>query len=218
MADFSFLSPSPPIQPAQNITLQISPPKPTSNPTPLIILDDYSVVHALQDTSTEDYSELSGLPESSLTGVLFPHPNCSASGDSDSDMLYPPSSGVPSETSSAGVSESNLSSAIASEADLPSQSHLHPPMPKKQSGLHDFFQTLTEDEVEAVRAKRKRADSDEEADQVACRQKEEQKQEKKFAVRREGNHLAQQKYQKKLVAINIQAGVWDSGGKWIPVS
>ena len=153
-----------------------------------------------------------------MTGVLFPHPNCSASGDSDSDMFYPPSSGVPSETSSAGVSESDIPSAIASEADLPSQSHLRPPMPKKQTGLHNFFRTLTEDEVEAARAKRKRADSDEEADRAARRRKEEQKQEKKLAVRREANRLAQQKYRKKLVAIDIKTGVRDSGGKQIPVS
>ena len=88
--------------------------------------------------------------------TLVPHPHFSASGDSDSEMFYPPSSGGPSDASSAAVSESDLPSAVTSEADLPPKSHLHPTRPKKQTGIHDFFRALSENEVEAARAKRKR--------------------------------------------------------------
>jgi len=224
MTDLSFLSPLPQ---AQDIALQTSPPKPTSDVPPLIILDDYSTVQALPGPSAEDHPEPPALPESSSTRALFPHSDYSASGDSDSDMLYAPSSGVPSETSSAGVSESDLPSAVASEADLPSKSHLLTSMPKshlrssipkKQTGIYDFFWPLTEDEVEASRAKRKRTGSDEEADRAARREKEEEKREKKLAVRREGNRLAQQRYRKKRVEIDIKSGIRDSDGKRIPVS
>jgi hypothetical protein len=165
ITDFSFLHSSPLIQPLQNITPQSSPQKHTSHPPPLIILDDYSINHTLQDP-TKDHSKPSTPPGTPLTGTLvFHHPNCSTSSNSDSEMFYPPSSGIPSEASSAVVSESDLPSAIVSESDLPPPSHLQPPAPKKQTGIYDFFQALSEDEIQAAQAKRKRANSEaEEAD------------------------------------------------------
>ena len=217
MADFSFLPLLSSIQPPQTITSQPSPPKHIPNPPPLITLEDYSVVHVLQDPPPEDNSGPSTIPESPLAKTLFSHSNYSASGDSDSEMFYPPSSGGPSEASSAMVSESDLPSAVASEADLPLQSNLHP-VSKKQAGIRDFFRALTEDEVEAVQTKRKRTDSDVEADRAVRRQKEEQTKEKKLSRRREGNRLAQQKHRRKLAAIDIKTGVRDSDGKRIQVS
>jgi len=225
MIDFSFLSPSSLNQPPPNLTLQSSPPRHTPNPPPLIILDDYSVTCTHQDPSTEDQYIPMASPESPSPRTHF-YLNHSASGDSDSEMCYPPSSGGPSEASSAAVSESDLPSAAASEADLPSavvsrvnlslQSHLRPSVPKKQTGISDFFRTLSEGEVEAARAKRKRSNSEEEeADRAARRQKEERQREEKVLARREGNRLAQQKRRRKLVAIDIQAGVRGKDGKKI---
>jgi len=228
MVDFSFLTPSPLNHPPQNITLQSSPPRHPPNPPPLIILND-SVALTHQAQSTDDEYKPMASPESPSPGTFFSHPNRSASGDSDSEMYYPPSSGGPSEASSAGVSESDFPSAAASEADLPSavasganftiQSRLRPSMPKKQAGICDFFRTLSEGEVEAARAKRKRANSEEEeADRAARRQKEEQKKEKKVLKRREGNRLAQQKHRRQLIVADIQAGKRDRDGKQISVS
>ena len=163
MVDFSCLPPLPSNQSPQTNTSQPSPPKHVPNPPPLITLEDYSVVHVLPDPPTEDNAGPSTIPEIPLIKTLFSHSNYSASGDSDSEMIYPQSSGGPSETSSAMVSESDLPSAVASEADLPSQASLHP-VSKKQAGIYNFFQALTEDEVEAVQTKRKRTESDVEAE------------------------------------------------------
>ena len=220
MTDFSFLSPSSIIQSPQNASLQLSPPKHASDPPPLIILDDYSIVHALQDPSADNNSEPSAIPEIPLNRTLFHHSNYPTSADSDSEMYYPPSSGVPSEASSAAASEPDIPSAVASEADLPPQSHLRPPAPKKQAGIQDFFRALTEDEVEVMqkKRKRKRTESEEEADRAARQRKEEQRKEKKASARLEANHLAQQKRRKKLTTIEIQTGVRDSDGNQIPVS
>ena len=60
-----------------------------------------------------------------------------------------------------------------------------------------------------------------EADRAARKQKEEKeekKKEKKILARREQNRLAQQKHRKKLVAVDIQAGIRDSDGNRILVS
>ena len=195
MTDFSFLSPLPLVQPLPNITPQSSPLKNISNPPPLITLDDYSANYNLQNFSAKDQFEPLAPPETPLTGAFFlHHPNYSTSSNSDSERIYPPSSGMPSEASSAVASESDLPSAVASEPDLPStmvtesnilvQSHLQPSEPKKQTGIYDFFRALFADEIQLVRAKRKRANSEEEeADRVVRRQKEQQQKEKKADAR-----------------------------------
>lgn len=133
-------------------------------------------------------------------------------------MFYPPPSGVPSEASSAVVSESDLPSAAVSDSDL-----LFPPKGlsahKKQAGIQEFFRVLSEDEVQAAQAKRKWVDSEEEeADRAQRRKKEEKQKQKKLNSRRENNRLAQQKHRRKLVEIDIEKGVRNSEGELIQVS
>lgn len=182
MADFSFLSPSPSLPPVVQPLEEITP-KPPMHPhnlPPLIILDDSSINCTHQNSSTQCYPEYSCLMESPST--LSPHFHIhSASSNSDSDMLNPPSSAVSSESNSAAVSESDLPSAVASDSDL-----LFPPIPsksgsKKQAGIHQFFKTLSKHEVQAMQAKRKRVDFDEEeADRTERRKKEEEQRQKKL--------------------------------------
>jgi hypothetical protein len=217
VTDFSFLFPSPsPLPNVQDITSK--PPMRPSNLPPLIILDDHSLNSTHQNSSAQDYPRHPGLPGSPST--LSPHCHIySASSNSDSDMLNPPSSNISSGTSSAMVSESEPPSAVASDSDL-----LLLPIPKlfkpkKQTGLHQFFPTLSEDEVLAIQAKRKRVDSEEEeADRAERRKKEEKQKQEKLISRRDNNRVAQQKYRKKLTAVDIQRGVRDSNGKLIHVS
>ena len=134
-------------------------------------------------------------------------------------MFYPPSSGISSEASSAVVSESDLPSAAVSDSDLLVPSRKKPSAHKKQTGIQDFFQVLSEDDVQAAQAKRKRVDSEEEEVERAQRRKKEEKQkEKKLASRRENNRLAQQERREKLTAIDIKAGVRGDDGKLIRVS
>jgi hypothetical protein len=220
MTNFSFLSPLLPVQPLQNITPKSSPPKPTSNLLPLITLDDYSVDHTLQSLSTQDYSEPLAPVETPSTGTLFiHHHDYPISSNSDSDTFYPPSSAVPSEASSAVVSESDLPSAVASESDLPLRPQLRQSVSKTQTGIHAFFQVLSEDEIQAARAKRKRANSEEEeADRTGRRWREEKQRDRKLAVRWDQNRVAQQKHRKKAVVVDIQTGVRDSDGKLTQVS
>src|SRR5882762_7123908 len=207
MADFSFLSPSPSllpiIQPLQNITSKPPLMRPPNLP-PLIILDDYSVTHTHQDSPIQGCSEYSGLAES--PSILSPHYNIhSASSNSDSDILNPPSSAISSEPSSAAVSESDLPSAVASDSDLLLPLAAKPFVPKKQTGIHQFFRTLSEDEVQTMQAKRKRADSEEEeADRAERRKKEEEQKQKKLISRRNRNRVAQQKHRDKVVEVDIQ--------------
>lgn len=159
MTDFSFLSHSPsslslpPIQPPQDITSQ-PPPMHPSNLPPLIILDDYSINHTLQGTPTEDYPKYPAPVESPSISTLSPHHyHHSPVSNSDSDMHNPPSSGVPSETSSAVVSESDIPSAVASDSGLLLLPITKSSGPKKQTGIHRFFQVLSEDEIQAAQAK-----------------------------------------------------------------
>ena len=189
------------------------------NLPPLIILDDYSVNQTLQDAPIQD-SKKSALAESPSLATLSPHyHNHSATSNSDSDIPNPPSSGIPSEPNSAATSEFDLPSAVASDSDL-----LLPPKiksfgPPKQTGIHQFFKVLTEDEIQAVKAKRKRIDSEEEdADWVGWRKKEEDQRQRKLVFRRNKNHIAQQKHRDKLVKINIEIGMWNANGKSIQVS
>ena len=228
MTDFSFLSPLPtiqppqniPLQPPQNIPLQSPPSKFTSSAPPLIILDDYSVDDMPQNSTTQEFSEPPSPVGSPSTGILsIHHHGYSTSGNSDSDSFYPPSSAVPSETSSAVVSESDLPSAVASESDLPPQPKNRLSMSKTQTGIHSFFRVLTADEAKAARAKRKWTNSEEEeADRAKRRQKEENQREKKLAVRRKQNTISQQKSRKKALVAEIQAGKRDIDGKLIKVS
>ena len=134
-------------------------------------------------------------------------------------MFYPPSSGISSEASSAVVSESDLPSAAVSDSDLFIPSRKKPSAHKKQTGIQDFFQVLSEDDVQAAQAKREWADSEEEeVEQAQHRKKEEKQKEKKLASRQENNRLAQQKHRKKLTVVDIEAGVQGDDGKLIWVS
>ena len=220
MTDFSFLS-FPTLQPLQDISPKLP---------PLITLDDYSVGNASWESSTQNYSEPLALGEtpSAKTHSLYHHDH-STPNDSDSDVFYPPSSAVPSETSSAVVSESDLPSAAASESDFPSavasesdlllQPQSRSSGSKIQTGIHAFFRVLPEDEIQALRAKRKQANSEaEEADRAKRRQKEKEEREQKLIVRREQNRIAQQKHWRKVVVADIQAGVQGEDGKMIQVS
>ena len=180
MTDFSFLS-FPTLLPLQDIPPQSPLSKSTSGAPPLITLDDYSIEDASQGPSTQDYSESLASGETPSAETLFIHyHDHSTPNDTDSDIFYPPSSAVPSETSSAvvsesdfpsAVSESDFPSAVASEYDLPSavasesdllQPQGRPSGSKIQTGIHAFFRVLPEDKVQALRAKRKQANSEEE--------------------------------------------------------
>ena len=211
MADFSFLFPShsplPVAQVLQDTTSKPPPMRPSNLP-PLIILDDYSMDSTHQDSPVQAYCMSPGFAESPL--ALSPHYNIhSASSNSDSDLINPPSSAISSEPSSA----------VASDLDL-----LFPPMakssgPKKQTGINQFFRTLAEDEVQAIQAKRKRVDSEEEeADRAKCRKKEEEQKQKKLISRRDRNRVSQQNHRDKLVKVDIHRGVRDNSGKLIKVS
>jgi hypothetical protein len=131
-------------------------------------------------------------------------------------MLNPPSSAISSELGSEAVSESDLPSAVASDSDL---LLLPTTKPQKQSGLHQFFKTLSEVEVQDMQAKRKRVDSEEEdADRAKRREKEEKQKQKKLISRRNKNHVAQQKHRDNLVKADVQRGVRDTTGKLVHVS
>jgi hypothetical protein len=185
---------------------------------PLIILDDYSTNYPTQETLLYNESEDSPMLEATSTQTLL-HGHPSAFGDFDSDIYYPPSSVVPSEASSAITSESDLPSAIASEPDLPLPLiKTQKSIPKVQSGIHNFFQILSKDEIQAIQAKRKRADSDDEVRKAENVRKIERKREKKLAHRREGNRIAQQKCREKAVKVEIQSGIRDAAGNLVQVS
>jgi hypothetical protein len=159
----------------------------------------------------------------------------STPGHSDSDMAYPPSSAVHSELNSAAASESDFPSAVVSEPDLLSVVASEPDLPsvvasdpellapprikqprlQTQSGIHNFFRVLSEDEAQAMRAKRKRADSTGEFDPVEHWNR---KQEKKLIQKRERDRIHQQNHRLKLKKIEIRDGVRDSDGELIKVS
>lgn len=107
---------------------------------------------------------------------------------------------------------------VASECDLPHQSQIKSSASKTQTGIHTFFWVLSEDEILAAQAKRKRANSlEEEADRAERRQREEKERNRKLAKRRNQNCAAQQKHRKKEIAADIQLGIRDTDGKLIPV-
>jgi hypothetical protein len=135
-------------------------------------------------------------------------------GDSDSDIFYPPSSAATSEFSSAAASESDLPSMVVSESELPSQPKIKQPKSRVQTGIQDFFRVLSEAEIKAQQAKRKRADSGDEALQVEHRRKQK---EREAAQKKERNRLSQQKRREKLKRIEIKKGIRDSNGKLVQV-
>lgn len=219
ITDFAFLSLppfSPPAtqQPPNNNT---SP----SNPPPLITLEDYSTSYN-QDTIA--YNGPEQMEITSANKLIF-HNNNSTPDNSDSDMPYPPSSAVPSELSSAAASESDLPSVVASEPESPSMVALEPnllpphkvklPMAKMQTGIQSFFRVLSEDEVQAKQAKRKRADSVEGFDPAENWNR---KQEKRHVHKQERDRVNQQNRRLKLKGIEIRDGIRDSDGKLVQVS
>ena len=143
VTDFTYLSPpSPPTTqlPPHDIISLLPQEYPSNNP-PLITLEDYST----QDTSARDNPISQVTMKISSTNAHSLQDNYSAFGNSDSDVSYPPSSAVSSETNSAMASE--LSSVVVSESDLPSEVVSEPDLPpspkiqrsQKQTGIQDFF-------------------------------------------------------------------------------
>jgi hypothetical protein len=180
-----------------------SPPDHTLEQLPIITLDDYSLHSTPQGISSKD----SSMVESTSFQPLL-HFSNPPSGDSDSEMSYPPSSVITSEMSSAAASESDLPSPAISDSDLPLQSRV-------QTGIQDFFRVLSEAEIKAQQAKRKRADSGDEALQVEHRRKQK---EREAAQKKERNRLSQQKCREKLKKVEIKKGIRDSDGKLVQVS
>src|SRR5579872_1714392 len=236
--NFDFLSPppSPPSPIIQNLqststkSLLVDPLGP-----PLITLDDYSI-DAIMDTSSHGYHRKSAIMPTTPTKIQkFSHHHF-ISDDSDSDGIYPPISADPSEVSSAAISEassavaseasfiavSEVGSAVVSESDVlsgvASESDLLPlpktkkPVPKSQVGILDFFPVLSESDIQAQRAKRKRVDPDEEAKQAEDVKR---VQERKLAKKRERNRISQQKHQELAKKAEIKQGKRDSQGNLI---
>jgi hypothetical protein len=187
-----------------------SPPDHTLEQLPIITLDDYSLHSTPQGISSKD----SSMVESTSFQPLL-HFSNPPSGDSDSEMSYPPSSVITSEMSSAAASESDLPSPAISDSDLPLQSKVKESKPRVQTGIQNFFRVLSEAEIKAQQAKRKRADSDDEA---LLAERVRKKKERKAADKRERNRLSQQKCREKLKKVEIKKGIRDSDGKLVQVS
>lgn len=118
-------------------------------------------------------------------------------------VSLPPSSEMPTE----------LSSAVVSDSDPPLPSSSKSLKPVQQSGLLNFFPIIPADEAHTAWSKRKRdnQDRDEEERAEVTRQQEGWK-EKKLQTNRERNRLAQQKHRKK---VKEQKG---ADGEKVPVS
>jgi len=125
----------------------------------------------------------------------------------DSPIDRPPSSTFTSfsfisETSSALVSESNLSlpsssnSALVSESSLPLPSS---PKTKKQTGLSDFFSKIPSEEFHTKWKKRKRENAEKDQEEYEERkQKDEAHKLRKKADRRKKNRISQGKHRERL--------------------
>ena len=96
---------------------------------------------------------------------------------------------------------------MASDSDLLLPSKIKSFGPQKQTGIHQFFWVLTEDEIQAVQAKRKRVDSEEEDQRQG-----------KLVSRRNKNCIVQQKHRDELVKIDIDINMQNANGKLVQVS
>jgi len=77
--------------------------------------------------------------------------------------------------------------------------------PQKQTGIHQFFRVLTEDEIQAVQAKRKRVDSEEkDADQVGKRKGEEDQRQGKLVSRGNKDYIAQKNTETNLSRLTLR--------------
>lgn len=215
--------------PFQQISPVTTSPLQESIPTPLpsIILHDCSTHTQVDDHSTffqqptdddldpmatddpaaYDYSDSSIHDNSELSA--HDYTDQSVSGIS---AHFPPSSGMPSEVSSAVTSDSDL-------PPLPSPAPFKSSKPAKQTGLLNFFPTVSAGEVHAAWGKRKRENQerDEKERAEVMRQEEEWKQEKLSDVR-ERNRLSQQKRRKRIHGQEMKTGIRNEDGKKSQVS
>ena len=155
------------------------------------------------DPSAYDYSDSFIHDHTSLS--TYDHTNHSGSDIS----IYPLSSGVPSE----------VSSAVASDSDLPPLPPSKPSKPVQQTGLLNFFSVIPGDEAHAAWGKRKRdnQERDKEERTRVMHQEEEWKQEKLLDMCG-CNCLSQQKCHEKIQKQEIEAGIQDEDGKKVQVS
>jgi biopolymer transport protein ExbD len=171
-------------------------------------IDDNLDLITTDDPSAYEYTDSPIHDHTSLS--VYGHTDYSGS---DRSIHLPPSSGVPSE----------VSSAVTSDSDLPPPPPPSPPpkssKPVQQTGLLNFFSAVPRDEVHAAWGKRKRDnwERDEEARIEVTRKQEKWKQEKLSDIR-EGNRLSQQKRRKKIQKQEIKAGMRDEDGKKVQVS
>jgi len=127
---------------------------------------------------------------------------------SDVSAHLPPSSGVPSE----------VSSAVTSDSDLPPPPH-KPAKPVRQTGLLNFYSVIPGGEAHAAWGKRKRDNQEkDEKERAEITLQEGRWKQKKLLDTREHNRLSQQKHRKKIWEQEVKTGVRDEDGKKLQVS